>query len=260
MSEQSSLQQVALLDTNMLHFVGLYLQHASKKTLFPFNADSEIADAIADINEFAEVELKKSLKRGLHVIDNIWRHDLQVEYSLVSELELITGRTKGEAILYLAKEGVPDRMWSRFPREDVICDRVGPRDLTKIADSIDELSTLFEESGVALRMHASQRTGDVLELAKFVNGLVYMEPMDSIIYASTLITEADFLFTSDKFLKKTVNLIQRGEGDRYSVINARLRDQISRVIVRSSDEVELATAHGVTADGNIRPELSSRRN
>lgn len=189
----------------------------------------------------------------------IWQRDLQVEYSLVSELELIAGKTKGQAIMSLAKEGVPDRMWSRFPQEDLIRDRVRLQDMSRITGSIDELATLLEKSGVALRIHASQRTGDVLDLAKFVNGLVYMEPMDSIIYASTLIAEADFLFTSDKFLRKTVNQIQRGEGDRYSEINTRLSDQVGRMIVRSSDEVELATAHGVTPDGNIRPELPSKR-
>lgn len=58
MSEQSSLRQIALLDTNMLHYVGLYLQYANKKNLFPFSEDSEKADAIVDINEFAELDLK----------------------------------------------------------------------------------------------------------------------------------------------------------------------------------------------------------
>lgn len=255
MGDLSSLQQTALLDTNMLHYVGLYLKYASPKSLFPFGDRSGKAEAIDDVGKFAEKELRRSLKRGLHVIDVIRERDLQVEYSPVSELELTTGRTKGKAVIALANEGVPDRMWSRFPQEQEIRDRVGPQDMTTIADDVNSLAGLFEDSAVAVKMHVSHRTGYVMDLAKFISGLVFMEPIDSLVYASALVAQADFLFTSDNYLKKTVNLIQHGESDRYLEINSRLRDQVGPMIVRASDAVELATAHVVTADGKIEPEL-----
>ncbi len=257
MNDRHALQQVALLDTNTLHYVGLYLKYARERILFPFGEECAKAAAIENVNEFAEAELKRSLNRGLQVIDLLSTLDVRVEYSPVSELELVTGRTKGKAIMSLAKEGVPDRMWSRFPRETIIRDRIGLNDMAKIKEGINSLAILLAESGVAVKTHAREQTGDALELAKSINGLVYMEPLDSIIYASTLIARADYLFTSDKYLRKTVNLIGRGEGGRYEEINQRLKERVSQITLGTADEVELPSAHEVRADGKTRPPLPS---
>ena len=255
MNDRHALQQVALLDTNALHYVGLYLKYAEERNLFPFGEECAKAAAIENVNKFAEVELKRGLNRGLQVIDLLSTLDVRVEYSPVSELELVTGRTKGKAIMSLAKEGVPDRMWSRFPREAMIRDHVELEDMAKIKEGINGLAILLEESGVAVKTHAREQTGDALELAKSINGLVYMEPMDSIIYASTLIARADYLFTSDRYLRKTVNLIRRGEGDRYEEINQRLKEWVSQITLGTADKVELPSAHEVTADGTTKPSL-----
>ena len=113
MSEQQSLWKVAFLDTNTLHYIGLYLEHAKEKNLFPFGAESTKNGkdrAIEEVNSLAEVDLRKSLKRGLQTFDFLLTQDVQVQYATVSELELLNGRIRGRAVVSAAKEGVPDRM------------------------------------------------------------------------------------------------------------------------------------------------------
>ena len=204
MTEISVLHKVAFLDTNTLHCIGIYLEYAKKKGLFPWGskdaAASEKDVAREDINDIADVDLRRSLKRGLEIIDFLSTQDVQVQYTPISELELLVGRTKGKAIMSAAKEGVPDRMWSRF-REKEIHKRVSPSDLADLKNRVDGLTAILEESGVAVKTSHSDQASDALELAKGINGLVYMEAMDSIIYASAIVAQADYLFTMDGYLR-----------------------------------------------------------
>ena len=97
---------------------------------------------------------------------------------------------------------------------------------------------------------------DVLDLAKGINGLVYMEAMDSIIYANALLAEADLLFTRDRYLQKTVNLIHDPRGsDRYRRIQRKLKGLVGKTVLRDADEIRLPSAHTITADGDLKPDL-----
>ena len=258
MNDRNALQKLAFLDTNTLHYIGIYLEYAKENDLFPRGAKDTAKEkeaAAENVNNLAEVDLKKSLKRGLETVYFLSTQDVQVEYAPVSELELLTGKTKGKAIMSAAKEGVPDRMWSRF-REDEIRERVAPTDLADIKYKVDGLTSMLEESGVAVKTSRSDQTSEVLELAKGINGLVYMEAMDSIIYASAIIAQADYLFTADEYLKKTVNYIHGPCGNlHYEEIRRKLQQLVSQIILGNADDVELPRAHTVTADGTIKPNL-----
>lgn len=258
MNDRSAFQQLAFLDTNILHYIGIYLEYAKENGLFPRGAKdaSQEKDAAAEnVNNLAEVDFRKSLKRGLETVYFLSTQDVRVQYAPVSELELLTGRTKGKAIMSAAKEGVPDRMWSHF-REDEIRERVAPTDLVDIKDKVDGLASMLEESGVAVKTSHGNQTNDVLELAKGINGLVYMEAMDSIIYASALVAQADYLFTADRYLKKTVNYIHSPCGElRYEEIRRKLQQLVSQIILGNVNDVELPSAHTLTDSGTLSPDL-----
>lgn len=254
MTERNFLHKVAFLDTNTLHCIGIYLEYAKKKGLFPWDTDEKEA-AIKNVNDLADAALKKSLKRGIETIDFLSTQDVQVQYAPVSELELLTGRTKGKAILIAANEGVPDRMWSQL-REKEIHERVSPNDLADIKYRVDELTSMLGESGVAVKTSRSDQANDALELATGINGLVYMGAMDSIIYASAIVAQADYLFTMDGYLRTTVHHIHSPcDKPRYEEIRRQLQQLVSQIILGSTTDVVLPSAHTVTADGALEPEL-----
>ena len=177
-----------------------------------------------------------------------------MEYATFSELELLSGRARGKAIMSLAEEGVPERMWSRISEEE-IRERISLDDMAEIKKEIDRLTLLLEESGVAVRTYGGERTRDILELTKSINGLVYMEVMDSLIYANAILARSDYLVTSDTYFKATVNLIHDAKGERYEEINNRLKCLVSQFTLETTDEVELPSAHSMTADGHWKPQL-----
>ncbi len=209
--------------------------------------------AIENVNNKAEANLKKSLKRGIETVDFLLTQNVQVQYAPISELELITTRTKGKAIISAANEGIPDRILSRFYEEE-IQELVDTTDLANIKGRVNSLSTMLEESGVAIE--TKHQTNESLELANEINGLVYVDAMDSIIYASAILAQADYLFTADKYLKNTVNDIHNPpDNSRYGKIRQQLQQLVSQIILGNAEDIELPSAHTITADGNPQPDL-----
>lgn len=210
MVEASRWRKIAFLDTNALHYVSLYLMLAEQKGMYPFssNVDTASTEACECLDGMDDKNNIKSLKKGLWIIERVSKEDLQIEYSPVSELELMAGRAKGRAIERAANEGIPNRMWSRFFEEE-INDRLDIDDLTGIRSDVDELGDMFEAAG-GIKATASNPndTRDVFALAKMIGGLVYLGFADSVIYANALIVKADYLITSDGHLKRMADLIR----------------------------------------------------
>lgn len=258
MTAQLPMRNVAFLDTNTLHYVGIYLDFAKEHRLFPLaTEDVESAKDIAGerVDELGEAKLKESLQQGLSTVHFLTTQDVEVQYAPASELELLAGRTKGKAIINAANEGIPDRMWSNF-REHEIRDRVTVTDCSDTKTVIDRLSSTLTESGIAVETRDQNRTTEAMELAKGINGLVYIEAMDCIIYASAIVAQADYLITSDGYLKDTINHIHDPKGEpRYNDIRRQLKQLVGGILLGKPEELQLPSAHTISTKGNPRPQI-----
>ena len=231
-------RRVVFLDTNTLHHMHLYLTHASSESLYPFCPNDGTADeAKTRLRTLAPKKLRESLGKGLEVIAELSASDFQVEYSPVSELELIAGRARGRAIETAAKEGIPDRMWTRF-RDEEVGSRLNKEDLEEIGAGIVSLSASLEKAGMSVTVNDPGRTRDIFTLARNIGSLVYLGFADSVIYASALVAEADYLMTFDKYLKKTVNRIRTGSPD----VRKRLLTVMERINLVDAKNVTLPVA------------------
>lgn len=232
---------VAFLDTNALHFIHLYLTFAEEQSLYPFAPEeAAIAEAEEHLGREHGGELRKRLKQGLDIVASLARSDVRIEYSPVSELELMAGRARGRAVENAAKEGIPDRMWTRF-REEEISARLTTADLTDIRTKVEGLGSALERAGILATVSDPRRTRDVFDLAKDITGLVYLEMADSVIYASALIAGADYLITGDEYFRRTVNRIRTGQKP-YEEARRKLRDVIGQITLDHSDRIALPEA------------------
>lgn len=255
-------RKVAFLDTNALHYVDLYLKHAAEgDSMYPFidremdhgmDHDNAIEEAKTKLRSVSEKKLKESLGHGLNVLAWISKEKLSVEYSPLTELELMAGRLKGKALLAAAAEGIPDRMWGRFP-EDEIAARLTLKDLQEVKTAVDGLGVALEylEINVAA---STERGRDVLDLARHVAGLVYMDAKDCVIYSHALVARADYLITNDGYLKNTVNSITSDPS--LQEIKIRLIEMVSQVTLSGSDDVVLPEAK---SPKDCRPKGSSSK-
>ena len=236
-------QTVVFLDTNALHYVHLYLMDAEERSLYPFApGEDAFVEAKKHVANVQDRSLRRGLRPGLDIVSSLSGSDMdvRVEYSPISELELIVGRTRGKTVLKLAKEGVPERIWSKIFEED-INSRLDIEDFRNVKAGVDEIGKKLEKAGIQATSSNPTRTQDVLELAKEIAGLVYLESADNVIYASAIVAGADYVITRDKDLRDTINRIKDGQ-HRYDEIRNRLRPLIARITLEDPDDVTLPKA------------------
>lgn len=251
MKEEQNFRKVVFLDTMTLHHTRLCLEYA-KKNGFQFPKDEQAVSKLRDyFGSITEKPLKESLQEGLETIVRLSTDDVQIEYAPVSELEMLTGIAEGEARINIAKEGIPHRMWSKFS-ENEIRDRITAQDLAAIKERIGSLDSMLEESGVTVTRSDSRRTNEVIELAKGIVGLIYMDEIDSIIYASAVTADADYLVTGDRYFRETINLICESNDQRYREIRRQLKELIGEIMLRKSSEIGLPHAFTVTHNGRLK--------
>lgn len=241
-------QKAAFLDTNALHFVSLYVRYAREEGLYPFidvgeNENDTICEARSHIQSLGGVKqsstkrLRDSLGDGLSAVAWMKKNDVRLEYSPITKLELMTGRLRGRALEVAAGERIPDRMWSYFwADEEQIADRLDPTDLRETEERVEEISAILAKIGIVASVD-TERARDVLDLAQQIAGIVYIQAIDCIIFASTLVARADYLITSDGYFRRTVNRIRsEPEEGRYKRLYERVRE------LTSDDKVVLPEA------------------
>ena len=241
----TSLRKVVFLDTNVLHFVGLYLSRAKDRGLFPFGGDDAAAEK--HLSDLTEADLAKSLRKGLNVVSSLRRENPRVEYSTASELELLVGRARGRAIEKAAAEGIPDRMWTRLRDKD-IGKRLRASDLTAVTTTVDGLGHALQEAGIDATVSNVDRARDVLGIAREVMGLVYLSVIDSVIYAEAIAAQADRIISADDYLRKTVNRIRNDAAWREA--RERLQERVAALLSRDPGSVTLPDAVRVSGKGH----------
>ena len=247
-------QEIALVDTNTLHYIVLYLRFADKHSLFPFPATpSLVSHARKQIATLGEKALIHSLRRGLSTVSWLLSRRAQVQYASVSQLELMHGRSRGRVIESFAREGVPDRFW-RIPPEDVAEQRLTVSDLESICREVKRLPEGF--LGIGLQSpNTMLAEAEVWTLSIELMGLVYIAVADSIILATALCNQIDFLITSDQYLQSVVNRICMPQCDRYRMIRKRVQKLIAQTIPSDPSDVNLPRAFSISASGATIPDV-----
>ena len=250
MNEQN-FKKVVFLDTNVMHYARLCVDHARGQGIQLDLNNGTVSKLKGRISALSEEGLKQSLLRGLESILLLSRDDIQVEYAPLSELELMAGIAKGEALRAVAREGTPYRMWSRFPDQE-IRDRITTGELADIRKTVDSLAKALDEMGVPITQSSTRRNSESMDVAKDLAGQIYLTEIDSLIYATALTAGADYLLTADAYLRETVNLIRDSEEERYEKIRNTLKQSVGNLQLTDSADIELPRAFAVRHDGRLQ--------
>lgn len=225
---------VVLLDTNVLHYLDLYTKSAKKHNWYPFGKAKPAVDR--------DRKLRKTYSQGEAVMRYIKEASgTQVQYSPVSELELLLGRLRSRALLGAAKQGVPDRMWSGF-REREISERLVPDDFGEIHDSIRELLEILEGLDVDAMVSHEERMSEVWSIARGLARIVFLSLADCLIYATAVVVEAKYLVTADDYLCYTANEIAKPEPDGAGAQVLQLLTDVSPVVPSGDTALALPSA------------------
>lgn len=221
MGTSADRRTVLFLDTNSLHYLDLFIRFSEENDLIGETNRGIVGQRI---DSLADEDYKEGIQCGCNIVHFALQEDALLECSPVSKIELLAGRVKGAVIANAAKEGIPDRMWSRIYERE-IRDRSIAQDLKQIRTRVDDLGSVIDRWDVTLVYGSGvSRTMDVLELASVVVGMVYMSTADSIVYASAIAAKADYFITGDSYLRETVNLIHNPSNrPRYLNVQGQLQ-------------------------------------
>ena len=263
MSSQSGGPRTTVsLDTNILHYMGLVLDYAEEQNLSWDTSTQDLPGRIGSLLSRVEARANgattQSLRQGGQTLKWLIDQDVEVQYSMLSELELLTGRVRGKAVVHAANEGLPARMWSRF-REGEVRERIGLGEMATLRRDVGELVERLDNSGVRIGQMSEPHLAEVHEMANGICGLVYMEPLDGLIYATCLVTQSTYLFTADRYLRETANGIFTGNDSRYTQIRNGLLNLMQNVIGNSVGNLTLPSAHRITVNGHIKPDPQQLR-
>lgn len=227
-------RKVVYLDTNSLHYLDLFVRHVQNSHLTVNDIESQ--ELARQFEQSEDIGYGKGLQKGHRIFSFVLRKDAQVEFSHVSKIELLCGRVRGAVIVNAAKQGIPDRMWSHIGEKE-IRDGSNEADLQRIRERIDDLEDALADFGIIVGVASEpKRILDILGLAAFIVGYVYMSATDSMVYASAIAARADWLITGDYYLRKTANRIQNPNGRaRYEVIQRLLKDWSDGPLPRARD-------------------------
>lgn len=191
---------VVLLDTNVLHYLDLYTKSAKEHNWYPFGKERIVFGSDTD------KKLRDAYNWGEAVMRYIQTGSIQVQYSPVSELELLEGRLKGRALLRAADQGIPDRMWSKYS-ESEIRERLVLDDFRDVHNGIRDLLEILEGLDIDAMVSHEERMNEVWSIARGLAKIVFLTPADCLIYATALVVEAKYLVTADHYLWRTAKQI-----------------------------------------------------
>ena len=198
-------QCVVVLDTNILHCVRLYLSFAEDGSHFPHPGVewSSTEDHIG--HTISEERLRDALLSGGRVLHFMKCNG--AELSRCSAVELEWFRLEAfSCALGTAVRGseVSGRWFSRFDDRQVNW-WMTPDDRESIAKSLDDTFATLDSLGVCVSDLGPSASSDVVWLARGIMTMVYMDPLDSVVYAHALVAAATHLVTSDGPFRAVVN-------------------------------------------------------
>ena len=197
-----------LIDTNVFHYIFLCFQYYAKNNTPKSNS--------------SEDNLSQGLIKGEQTLKWLEKQsEAEIYYSEFTRLEMMQGLLRGKSILNMAKQQSLYRMRSNISDEE-IQKNLKECDFKEIAESIENIEDKLEKiTGDELAIEIGKSKcilpaiyacdgndfPSIMDLCKVILSNIYITSVDCYIYASSVMLNAEFLITSDRYLAMTVNKI-----------------------------------------------------
>lgn len=244
---------VLFLDTNVLHYVHLYLDLARNHNVWPFCGDpADGRNAVTEVQ--GTKNYRDCVAKGCKLLRYLYtRHEANVDttvmYSPITQLECVSGYLRAKAIVNAAKLSVPDRWWGRFGQKDV-SEHLRPEDYNDMRARVYGLADEISSLEIGILQTQWKYMPEIWRLAEVVLSRVYLDMQDGFIYASAVFYEAEELITDDSYFKGVTNKIanlpqDEQERDFFARVRAELVSEITRFRPIEPSELTPPVAHQI---------------
>ena len=227
------------MDTNALHYVRLCLGHAKQHDLHPFGkSPNGWQELTTDFDTITPQRRRENMQTGVKMLQFVEAQGAQIEFSPMSEIEMVGGLIRAKALLHAARDGSPHRMFTNITAGEIAA-TVSAADMQEVGAEVDQLPELLDRLDITVTPSDPGAGLDTLRVAAQLTRIRYMEPADAVIFVGAILAQADYLITSDRYLRSTANQLLNSRDQPFLSARSQLRTIVANVLNCAPDEVIL---------------------
>jgi len=208
------------LDTNALHYMSSYLRWAEKENWPPYQDGPTFEEVRNALYQYVPKSLAGWILQGAKTLaflqQQVDKHDAAIYASRFAKAEVIYGVLEGQAHARMAREGLPYRMRQRAPiLSELVSMYLESQDYQQIVEEWNKLLDLLKDKGKIIVEYVERRENfsEIAEVAEFLQSRIFMDVMDSWMYACALVMQAEMIITFDGYFKRIINMLYNPQND-----------------------------------------------
>ena len=208
------------LDTNALHYMSSYLRWAKEKNLPPFQGGATFEQVRDSLRQHMPKSIVDMLLHGVKTLaflrQQVNQLDPAIYTSRFAKAEVIYGVLEGQAHARMAREGLPYRMRQRTGvLSELVSMYLESQDYQQVIGEWDNFLNLLEDKGsiVVLYVENEEDFSQIAEVAEFLQSRIFMDVVDSWMYACALVMQAERIISFDRYFKHVINRLHNPQGE-----------------------------------------------
>lgn len=208
------------LDTNALHYMNSYLRWAEQKNWPPFQGGVTFEKVRDTLCQYMPRNLADSILQGAKTLaflqQQVDEEKAVIYTSRFAKAEVICGVLEGQAHARMAREGLPYRMRQRAGvLSELVSMYLESRDYQQVMGEWDNFLSLLKDKGniLVLYVEDGEAFSRIAEVAEFLQSRIFMDVVDSWMYACALVMQAERIITFDGYLKRVVNMLHNPQDE-----------------------------------------------
>jgi len=226
------------LDTNALHYMNTYLQWAKNKKLPPFQEGIDFEQARDVLRDHMPNGIANMLLQGAKALsflqEQVSQHEAAIYTSQFAKAEVIFGVLEGQAHARMAHGGFPYRMRQRAGiLSELVSMYLELKDYQQVIREWDDfLNSLKEKENITiLYVEGKEDFSQIAKLAEFLQSRIFMDVVDSWMYACALTTQSERVITQDKYFRQVINKLHNPQKDvGWQQLHNELKDLLKTML------------------------------
>lgn len=216
----SQFRPTIFLDTNALQYMNSYLHWAQEKNLPPFQKGMTYEQVQSTLRQHMPKSIVDGLLNGARTLaflqQKVNDQDVDIYTSRFAKAEVICGVLEGQAHARLAKEGLPYRMRQRAGvLSELVSMYLEPQDYRQVVGEWDDFLDQLENNGriVIFYVEDEKNFFQIAEVAEFLQSRIFMDVIDSWMYACAVVLQAEEIITFDRYFRRVINRLLNPQGE-----------------------------------------------
>ncbi len=217
---QIEFRPTIFLDTNALHYMSSYLRWAEKENWPPFQGGVTLEQVRSVLRQHMPKSIANDILKGTKTLaylqQQVDEQDAAIYTSQFAKAEVIYGVLEGQAHARMAREGLPYRMRQRASvLSELVSMYLDSQDYQQVTKEWDDLLNTLKKKGniTVLYVEEEENFSVIAEVVEFLQSRIFMDVIDSWMYACALVMQAERIVTFDRYFRHVINMLHNPQNE-----------------------------------------------